>query len=140
MSLFSEQLPDEALAKVTTSPEPGNPEPIEREPDYRFTLANERTFLAWIRTALALLAGSIAIIQLIPHFRVPHVREVLGGFLALTSIALTMYSGWRWYAVQRAMRREAALPPSHAVWLLICTIVFVGTIILLLAIGRASGG
>jgi putative membrane protein len=29
-----------------------------REPDYRFTLANERTFLAWIRTALALLAAA----------------------------------------------------------------------------------
>ena len=27
------------------------------EPDYRFTLANERTFLAWVRTALGLLAG-----------------------------------------------------------------------------------
>lgn len=25
------------------------------EPDYRLTLANERTFLAWIRTALAIL-------------------------------------------------------------------------------------
>ena len=27
-------------------------------PDPRFTLANERTFLAWIRTALALLGGA----------------------------------------------------------------------------------
>jgi uncharacterized membrane protein YidH (DUF202 family) len=27
-----------------------------REPDHRFTLANERTFLAWMRTSLALLA------------------------------------------------------------------------------------
>ena len=31
------------------------------EPDVRFSLANERTFLAWIRTALALLAGGIAV-------------------------------------------------------------------------------
>lgn len=29
-----------------------------RDPDYRFSLANERTFLAWIRTALALLSLS----------------------------------------------------------------------------------
>jgi hypothetical protein len=28
------------------------------EPDPRFTLANERTFLAWIRTALALIAAA----------------------------------------------------------------------------------
>ena len=31
------------------------------EPDPRFTLANERTFLAWIRTALALIAGGVAL-------------------------------------------------------------------------------
>ncbi|MDT5236302.1 MAG: putative rane protein, partial [Mycobacterium sp.] len=36
-----------------------------RELDYRFTLANERTFLAWIRTALALLAGGVAVVQLV---------------------------------------------------------------------------
>jgi putative membrane protein len=30
------------------------------EIDYRFSLANERTFLSWIRTSLALLAGGIA--------------------------------------------------------------------------------
>jgi putative membrane protein len=43
------------------------PEPAWRhegtEPDYRFTLANERTFLAWIRTALALLAGGVLLHQ-----------------------------------------------------------------------------
>ena len=33
------------------------------DPDYRFTLANERTFLAWIRTALALLAGGVLLHQ-----------------------------------------------------------------------------
>ncbi|MGH3672809.1 MAG: DUF202 domain-containing protein, partial [Pseudonocardiaceae bacterium] len=36
----------------------------EFEPDYRFTLANERTFLAWLRTALALLAAAVAVVQL----------------------------------------------------------------------------
>ena len=30
------------------------------EPDVRFSLANERTFLAWTRTALALIAGALA--------------------------------------------------------------------------------
>ena len=46
-------------------------EPTEQEPDYRFTLANERTFLAWIRTALALIAGGVAVVQLVPAFGVP---------------------------------------------------------------------
>lgn len=35
------------------------------EPDYRFTLANERTFLAWQRTALGLLAAAVALVQLV---------------------------------------------------------------------------
>ena len=32
-----------------------------QEPDPRFSLANERTFLAWIRTALALAAAAIGL-------------------------------------------------------------------------------
>lgn len=43
----------------------------ESEPDYRFTLANERTFLAWLRTALALLAAAVAVVQLVPGVRDP---------------------------------------------------------------------
>ena len=48
----------------------------ECEPDYRFTLANERTFLAWIRTSLALLGGGIALLQFVPRFSVPVARQV----------------------------------------------------------------
>ncbi|MGL9725147.1 YidH family protein [Sodalis sp. (in: enterobacteria)] len=39
-----------------------------KRPDYRFSLANERTFLAWIRTALALLAGAVGLEQFTAHF------------------------------------------------------------------------
>jgi uncharacterized membrane protein YidH (DUF202 family) len=42
------------------------------EPDPRFTFANERTFLAWSRTALALVVAGLGIVQLLPPFpRVP---------------------------------------------------------------------
>src|SRR6185312_1745313 len=34
---------------------------LGEEPDYRFSLANERTFLAWIRTALALMAAAVGV-------------------------------------------------------------------------------
>lgn len=138
MSLAPETLPLSTGSDATTGKE-NAAKPVEHEPDYRFTLANERTFLAWIRTALALLAGAIAIIQLVPHFGVPHISEMLGTFLALSSIAITLYSGWRWYRVQDAMQRDARLPPSHAVWLIICTLVFVGTVIVFLTIAKDSG-
>ena len=40
----------------------------DTEPDVRFTLANERTFLAWNRTALALVVAGLGIVQLLPPF------------------------------------------------------------------------
>jgi putative membrane protein len=49
-------------------PDPSDIRAVGEEPDYRFTLANERTFLAWIRTSLALLAGGVAVVQLVPGF------------------------------------------------------------------------
>ncbi|MDP1217197.1 YidH family protein, partial [Klebsiella pneumoniae] len=44
-------------------------------PDYRFSLANERTFLAWIRTALGFLAAGVGLDQLAPDFATPLIRE-----------------------------------------------------------------
>ncbi|MEU1021518.1 DUF202 domain-containing protein, partial [Streptomyces sp. NPDC005904] len=48
------------------------PERVREEgdtPDYRFSLANERTFLAWLRTALALIGGGFAVDQFLPDLR-----------------------------------------------------------------------
>jgi putative membrane protein len=82
----------------------------EFEPDYRFTLANERTFLAWQRTALGLLAAAVAVVQLLPELGVPGARHVLGAALAVLA-ALTAGVGlWRWQQVDRAMRRGLPLP------------------------------
>ena len=61
--------------------------PSEVEPDYRFTLANERTFLAWERTALALLAAAVAVAQLVPELTIPGARQVLGVLLAVLATA-----------------------------------------------------
>lgn len=107
---------------------------IDHEPDYRFTLANERTFLAWIRTALALLAGSIAIDQLVPNFAVPDARKALGAILAVASVVLVIQSVLRWRRVQLAMRRDADLPPSLTVWLLAVGVVVIALLVLSLVL------
>lgn len=84
----------------------------EREPDARFTYANERTFLAWNRTALALIATGVAATQLLPEFHVNGGRRILG--LPMIALgALVAFTSFRhWKSNQRAMRRGEPLPRS----------------------------
>ena len=83
------------------------------DPDYRFTLANERTFLAWFRTALALIAGGVAVVQLVPEFAFPGARHALGVVLTVMGGALAGLAVRRWQRVQAAMRRDEDLPPTR---------------------------
>ena len=78
-------------------------------PDYRFSLANERTYLAWIRTSLALLAGAIGIDQLTPDLANPTVRIMISSFLCLCSGLLAIFAYRRWAQNENAMRTK---PPS----------------------------
>lgn len=80
------------------------------EPDYRFTLANERTFLAWQRTALGLLAAAVALVQLVPELTIPGARQVLGVVLAILAILTSGMGLLRWQQADRAMRRHLPLP------------------------------
>ena len=87
----------------------------DRDPDYRFTLANERTFLAWIRTALGLLAGGVAVRQLIPRFTTPGATVLLAvGCVGLAAV-LAAASYPRWRRVQLAMRAGQPLPPTRMI-------------------------
>ena len=111
-----------------------DPADVEQDPDYRFTLANERTFLAWIRTALALIAGGVAIVQFVPQFGIPGVRHALSVILTAGGGIMAALAVRRWQRVQGAMRRNADLPPTHVPALLGVTIfaVTVGVLIVLM--------
>jgi putative membrane protein len=89
-----------------------------QEPDYRLTLANERTFLAWIRTALALLAGGIALNEITGPFSTEATRTALAVVAVALSLVLAVSSFVRWRQVQWAMRRGLPLPHPWAVPLL----------------------
>lgn len=89
---------------------------VGHTPDYRFSLANERTFLAWIRTAMAILAGTIAMDQLTPQIAPPPVRIVLCVGLAVIGALLAIEAYRRWSLQEQAMRNQQELP--HA-WLLV---------------------
>jgi putative membrane protein len=74
------------------------------EPDYRFSLANERTLLAWVRTALALDVAGLGVVRFAPPLGFPGGRELVGGVLVLLG-AVTAWSGYRRFlATDRAMR------------------------------------
>jgi inner membrane protein YidH len=80
------------------------------EPDYRFSLANERTFLAWLRTALALIAGAVALTQFVPSFSIAGLHTALAVLLAVAGTLLAAFSYRRWAQVQKAMRHGRPLP------------------------------
>ena len=84
----------------------------EVEPDVRFSYANERTFLAWNRTALALIATGVAASQLLPEFHVSGGRRILGLPLIALGALVACTSFLHWKANERAMRRNEPLPRS----------------------------
>jgi putative membrane protein len=77
--------------------------------DPRFTLANERTYLAWNRTALALVGGGLAAAQLL-HFDSEAVRLLVALPPIAMGGALAVLSYRRWEANERAMRLGQPLP------------------------------
>jgi putative membrane protein len=83
------------------------------EPDPRYTFANERTFLAWSRTALALVVAGLGIIQLLPPFPgVPWGRHVLGVPLIVFGAVVAVSAYAEWVKSQWAMRHGKPLPRS----------------------------
>ncbi len=112
----------------------------ESEPDYRFTMANERTFLAWQRTALGLLAAAVAVVQLVPELAVPGARRVLGVGLAVLAILTSGMGLLRWQQADRAMRRGESLPRHPSPTYLAIGLTLVGIIALGLVIAKAVMG
>jgi putative membrane protein len=83
------------------------------EPDARFTFANERTFLAWNRTALALVVAGLAVAQLLPPFPgVPFGRHLLAVPLIALGAILAVAGYLDWQRNQRALRHGQPLPRS----------------------------
>jgi putative membrane protein len=115
----------------------GASEPVEREPDVRFSYANERTFLAWNRTALALIATGIAATQFLPNFHITGGRRILGLPLVALGALVAAESLRHWRANERAMRRGDPLPRSPMPFILAIGVVAVGVLGAILA---ALGG
>ena len=110
----------------------------EIEPDYRFTLANERTFLAWQRAALGLLAAAIALNQFVPELVVPRAQHILAALFGGLAVLTAGAGLHRWRQVDLAMRRGRQLPRHRAAGWLGAGLIAVGLVITALVIAKAA--
>ncbi|WP_181806829.1 YidH family protein [Streptomyces shenzhenensis] len=117
------------------------PEEVRQEgttPDYRFSLANERTFLAWLRTALALIGGGFAVDQFLPHlgrgWRIGLALALLGAGVLCSLRAVN-----HWTRCERAMRRGEDLPVSRFPALLSVVIAVVAVAMVVVVVAGREG-
>ncbi|MGO9872325.1 MAG: YidH family protein [Acidimicrobiia bacterium] len=106
---------------------------VGEEPDVRFSYANERTFLAWNRTAMALIATGLAVVSLLPKFNLAAGRRLIGVPLIALGTIVSMMSYRRWDANERAMRLGEPLPPSNLARVLTLGIAFASAIAAIVA-------
>jgi putative membrane protein len=93
--------------------DPSDLHEVGTTPDYRFSLANERTFLAWIRTGLALVGGGLAVAGFLPPLRMTHLREAIALVLILLGASIGVRAVDHWARSERAMRLGRPLPQSR---------------------------
>jgi putative membrane protein len=103
------------------------------DPDVRFTMANERTFLAWIRTALGFLAAGVAV-DVLDVDLADEPQRILAGLLLLLGLLCAVTAWVRWARTERSMRRNQSIPAPLAAGAVSLGLLVVGALLLVLAI------
>jgi putative membrane protein len=109
------------------------------DPDVRFSYANERTFLAYNRTALALVTAGLAVTQLLPPFDVPGGRRMIGLPLIAMGTLVAIVSLFQWQRNEQAMRLGRPLPKSLLPYVIAAVVAVSSVIALVLAIVGQDG-
>ena len=113
--------------------DPHRVDEVGETPDYRFSLANERTFLAWIRTGLALMAGGLACAQFLPPLPIAYLREAMAVALLVLGGLVAVHAVSHWASAERAMRLKRDLPVSRFPAML-ALVVAAGAVVLVVAV------
>ena len=133
---MDDQDPVEGLEAPAERRRPRSVYGVGTEPDPRFSLANERTALAWVRTGLAFIAGGIALASVAAVTGLPR-------FLALMAVASCLIGGLTainalvsWQRTERALRRGDPLPAPTALWWLVGAVVLAAAILVGYAVAQ----
>jgi putative membrane protein len=119
---------------------PAGRPPSPPHPDYRFSLANERTLLAWLRTALALVAGGVALTQFAPDLGVPGASSVVSVALLVAGLLTALAGHRRYVRNERAISADEPLPVSPAAaWVTGLVALLVVALLVLVVVGTVRG-
>jgi putative membrane protein len=108
---------------------------VGREPDPLYSLANERTYLSWLRLAVTLLAGAVAIDRLFlehPWYG----SKALALALVVIAFATCGIGVQRWWMTERAVRLRQPLPGFGAPLLGVVAIILAGIGVIILVLIR----
>ena len=106
---------------------------VGQEPDPRFTLANERTFLAWIRTSLAFIATGGAV-EFVVRDTSQAIRLVLATGFILLGVTCALTSFLRWAVAERALRAGDPLPAPRLAAVTAVVIAVLGILTLVIVV------
>lgn len=99
--------------------------------DPRYSLANERTFLAYERTSVGLLVAAIGVMH---FFEGGWIEHALGVVLLITAIATAIAGMLRYRQAERVIARGAPLPPSHTVSVVFVSILLISVLGVVMAL------
>ncbi|WP_251153267.1 DUF202 domain-containing protein [Cellulosimicrobium sp. Marseille-Q4280] len=123
-----------------TEPGPDHAEPVDdrrprsvygvgTEPDARFSLANERTALAWVRTGVGLVAGGVALTSFSTFADLPGLVDLVAAVACLVGAACALYALLSWRRNERALRLRQPLPAPGGIPVLVTGVILLAVLI-----------
>lgn len=105
--------------------------------DARFTLAAERTLLAWIRTSLGFMAAGIAVIYLAPDVDDPILDLALGLVMVVLGCGLALVGAVRWRRTTHALTNGGEMPGPAQLMFVVAAIVGVAILLAIVVVVQA---
>jgi putative membrane protein len=110
---------------------------VGTEPDARFSLANERTALAWVRTGVGLVAGGVALTSFSTFADLPGLVDLVAAVACLVGASCAVWALATWRRNERALRRREPLPAPGGLPVLVAGVVLLA--VLIAAYAAAAG-